>query len=175
MPGFNQLEEFEKDLFSLGKEVSIRRDRGEKAVVSQLPTSTYVEDDSEDFADGWPQEPPSFKTRSTTPHLDLEEEATKIANASDEASSQDEDASESEIIISKPVKLSEEDFDDIIDNLSFDNLDVLPDWNDLPTEEFFTTADETAADETDEFSADSDEIGDDETDETAADESDEIS
>ena len=49
MPGFNQLEEFEKDLFSLGKEAVIRRDRGERAITSQLPTSTYIEDDSDDF------------------------------------------------------------------------------------------------------------------------------
>ena len=55
MPGLSQLKEFNKDLLSLGNEITLRAARGEKPVQVQIPSSIEDVDDSEDFVLGMPE------------------------------------------------------------------------------------------------------------------------
>ncbi len=57
MPGLSQLKQFNKDIQSLGDEVTLRATRGEKPVVVPIPKGITVEDDSEDFVLGMPDNP----------------------------------------------------------------------------------------------------------------------
>ena len=56
MPGKNQLERFQSDVMGLGDEQKIRLARGEKPVVAPFPKNVSEEDDSDDFAEGLPQD-----------------------------------------------------------------------------------------------------------------------
>ena len=55
MPGLSQLKVFNKDLLSLGNEITLRAARGEKPVQVQIPSSIEDVDDSEDFVLGMPE------------------------------------------------------------------------------------------------------------------------
>ena len=57
MPGLSQLKQFSKDIQSLGDEITLRALRGEKPVVVPIPKGITVEDDSEDFVLGMPDNP----------------------------------------------------------------------------------------------------------------------
>ncbi len=57
MPGLSQLKQFSKDIQSLGDEITLRAQRGEKPVVVPIPKGITVEDDSEDFVLGMPDNP----------------------------------------------------------------------------------------------------------------------
>ena len=57
MPGLSQLKQFSKDIQSLGDEITLRALRGEKPVVVPIPNGITVEDDSEDFVLGMPDNP----------------------------------------------------------------------------------------------------------------------
>ncbi len=57
MPGLSQLKQFNKDIQSLGDEVTLRAQRGEKPVVVPIPKGITIEDDSEDFVLGMPDNP----------------------------------------------------------------------------------------------------------------------
>ena len=57
MPGLSQLKQFNKDIQSLGDEITLRAQRGEKPVVVPIPKGITVEDDSEDFVLGMPDNP----------------------------------------------------------------------------------------------------------------------
>ncbi len=54
MPGLNQLKKFANDMLTIGDEVKIRAQRGEKPAVVPLPEGISEEDDSEDFVLGLP-------------------------------------------------------------------------------------------------------------------------
>ena len=55
MPGLNQLKQFSEDIRTVGDEVKIRAQRGEKPVVLPLPENISAEDDSDDFLIGLPE------------------------------------------------------------------------------------------------------------------------
>ncbi len=55
MPGLNQLIQFNKDILSLGDEIQLRAQRGEKPVRIPVPKDVYDKDDSEDFVMGMPE------------------------------------------------------------------------------------------------------------------------
>lgn len=55
MPGLSQLKQFNKDLLSLGDEISIRASRGEKPVEIIIPKDIEDKNDSEDFVLGMPE------------------------------------------------------------------------------------------------------------------------
>ena len=57
MPGLSQLKQFSKDIQSLGDEITLRAQRGEKPVVVPIPKGITVQDDSEDFVLGMPDNP----------------------------------------------------------------------------------------------------------------------
>ena len=57
MPGLSQLKQFNKDIQSLGDEITLRATRGEKPIVIPIPKGITVEDDSEDFVLGMPDNP----------------------------------------------------------------------------------------------------------------------
>ena len=57
MPGLSQLKQFNKDIQSLGDEITLRATRGEKPIVVPIPKGITVEDDSEDFVLGMPDNP----------------------------------------------------------------------------------------------------------------------
>ena len=57
MPGLSQLKQFNKDIQSLGDEITLRAQRGEKPVVVPIHKGITVEDDSEDFVLGMPDNP----------------------------------------------------------------------------------------------------------------------
>ena len=57
MPGLSQLKQFSKDIQTLGDEITLRAARGEKPVVVPIPKGITVEDDSEDFVLGMPDNP----------------------------------------------------------------------------------------------------------------------
>ncbi len=57
MPGLSQLKQFNKDIQTLGDEITLRAQRGEKPVVVPIPKGITVEDDSEDFVLGMPDNP----------------------------------------------------------------------------------------------------------------------
>lgn len=57
MPGLSQLKEFNKDIQSLGDEITLRASRGEKPIVLPIPKGITVENDSEDFVLGMPDNP----------------------------------------------------------------------------------------------------------------------
>ena len=57
MPGLSQLKQFSKDIQSLGDEITLRAQRGEKPVVVPIPKGITIEDDSEDFVLGMPDNP----------------------------------------------------------------------------------------------------------------------
>ena len=57
MPGLSQLKQFNKDIQSLGDEITLRAARGEKPITLPIPKSITVEDDSEDFVLGMPDNP----------------------------------------------------------------------------------------------------------------------
>ncbi|MCQ2591586.1 MAG: hypothetical protein MJ188_02280 [Treponema sp.] len=65
MPGLKQLKQFEKDILSIGDELTLRASRGEKPVRVPIPKNIQVEDDSEDFVLGMPEEPLIHTTEST--------------------------------------------------------------------------------------------------------------
>ena len=52
MPGLNQLKQFSSDIMTLGDEVRIRSERGEKARFVPLPQGISEDDDSNDFING---------------------------------------------------------------------------------------------------------------------------
>ena len=56
MPGKNQLERFQSDVLGLGDEQKIRLARGEKPVIAPFPKNVSLEDDSDDFEEGLPQD-----------------------------------------------------------------------------------------------------------------------
>ena len=49
MPGLSQLKQFSKDIQSLGDEITLRAQRGEKPIVIPIPKGITIEDDSEEF------------------------------------------------------------------------------------------------------------------------------
>mgnify|MGYP004448235193 FL=1 len=55
MPGLSQLKQFNKDILSLGDEVMLRSQRGEKPVIVQIPKSIEDKNDSEEFVMGMPE------------------------------------------------------------------------------------------------------------------------
>ena len=55
MPGLSQLKQFNKDLLSLGDEITIRASRGEKPVEIIIPKDVEDKNDSEDFVLGMPE------------------------------------------------------------------------------------------------------------------------
>ena len=55
MPGLSQLKQFNKDLLSLGDEITVRASRGEKPVQVIIPKEVEDVNDSEDFVLGMPQ------------------------------------------------------------------------------------------------------------------------
>ncbi|MCR5188342.1 MAG: tetratricopeptide repeat protein [Treponema sp.] len=55
MPGLSQLKQFNKDLLSIGDEVTLRASRGEKPVEVQIPKEVEDKNDSEDFVLGMPE------------------------------------------------------------------------------------------------------------------------
>jgi len=55
MPGLSQLKQFNKDLLSLGNEITIRASRGEKPVQVVIPKEVEDRNDSEDFVLGMPE------------------------------------------------------------------------------------------------------------------------
>ena len=55
MPGLSQLKQFNKDLLSLGDEITIRASRGEKPVQVIIPKEIEDKNDSEEFVLGMPQ------------------------------------------------------------------------------------------------------------------------
>lgn len=57
MPGLSQLKQFEKDILSLGDEVTLRASRGEKPVKVPIPKTIKVDNDAEDFVLGMPEVP----------------------------------------------------------------------------------------------------------------------
>ncbi|MBO4857392.1 MAG: hypothetical protein J5527_02625 [Treponema sp.] len=57
MPGLSQLKQFEKDILSLGDEVTLRASRGEKPVKVPVPKNIKVDNDAEDFVLGMPEVP----------------------------------------------------------------------------------------------------------------------
>ena len=57
MPGLSQLKQFNKDIQSLGDEITLRAQRGEKPIVIPIPKGITIEDDSEEFVLGMPDNP----------------------------------------------------------------------------------------------------------------------
>ena len=57
MPGLSQLKQFEKDILSLGDEITLRASRGEKPVKVPIPKTIKVDNDAEDFVLGMPEVP----------------------------------------------------------------------------------------------------------------------
>ena len=57
MPGLSQLKQFEKDILSIGDEVTLRASRGEKPVKVPIPKTIKVDNDAEDFVLGMPEVP----------------------------------------------------------------------------------------------------------------------
>ena len=55
MPGLSQLNQFKKDLLSLGDEITLRAARGEKPVDVSIPDTIEDKNDSEDFVLGMPE------------------------------------------------------------------------------------------------------------------------
>ncbi|MCQ2575109.1 MAG: hypothetical protein MJ162_00095 [Treponema sp.] len=57
MPGLSQLKQFNKDILSIGDEITIRASRGEKPVLVPIPAGVKDVNDSEDFVLGMPENP----------------------------------------------------------------------------------------------------------------------
>ena len=57
MPGLSQLKQFNKDILSLGDEITLRAARGEKPVKVPIPATVKDVNDSEDFVIGMPENP----------------------------------------------------------------------------------------------------------------------
>ncbi len=55
MPGLSQLQQFNKDLLSIGDEITVRAGRGEKPVTVPIPKEIQDINDSEDFVLGMPE------------------------------------------------------------------------------------------------------------------------
>ena len=55
MPGLSQLKQFSQDLLSIGDEVSVRASRGEKPVTIPIPKDITIDNDSEEFVLGMPE------------------------------------------------------------------------------------------------------------------------
>ncbi len=69
MPGLSQLKQFNKDIQSLGDEITLRAQRGEKPVVVPIPKGITIEDDSEDFVLGMPDNPKAVDNSSVDEDL----------------------------------------------------------------------------------------------------------
>lgn len=84
MPGLSQLKQFEKDILSLGDELTLRSSRGEKPVKVPIPKSISVDNDSEDFVLGMPENPLEKTATVVDDDLsDLTGSKTKSSSSSD--------------------------------------------------------------------------------------------
>ena len=57
MPGLSQLKKFNKDILSLGDEITLRSARGEQPIKFPIPKDVEDKNDSEDFVLGMPEKP----------------------------------------------------------------------------------------------------------------------
>ena len=57
MPGLSQLKKFNKDILSLGDEITLRSARGEQPIKFPIPKNVEDKNDSEDFVLGMPEKP----------------------------------------------------------------------------------------------------------------------
>ncbi len=86
MPGLSQLKQFNKDIQSLGDEVTLRAQRGEKPVVVPIPKGITVEDDSEDFVLGMPDNP------KVVDNSNVDDDLSEITGISSGSSSKKDDS-----------------------------------------------------------------------------------
>ena len=86
MPGLSQLKQFSKDIQSLGDEITLRATRGEKPIVVPIPKGITVEDDSEEFVLGMPDNPRVVDNSS------VDEDLSEITGISTSAGKSDSSA-----------------------------------------------------------------------------------
>ncbi|MCR4900831.1 MAG: hypothetical protein K5907_08460 [Treponema sp.] len=120
MPGISQLKQFNKDIQSLGDEVTLRATRGEKPVVVPIPKGITVQDDSEDFVLGMPDNPRVVDNSSVDE--DLSEITGITSGKSSSSSSSEEQAAAFEApdmsSLLAPVDLGSSDSSDAMPDLS---------------------------------------------------------
>ena len=88
MPGLSQLKQFNKDIQSLGDEITLRATRGEKPIVIPIPKGITVEDDSEDFVLGMPDNPKIVDNSNVDDDLSEITGVTSGKSGSDEGSAE---------------------------------------------------------------------------------------
>ena len=119
MPGLSQLKQFNKDIQSLGDEITLRAQRGEKPVVVPIPKGITVEDDSEDFVLGMPDNPKAVDNSNVDDDLS---EITGITSAASGKTEEGEAAPSFEApdmsSLLAPVDLGGEASDDGMPDLS---------------------------------------------------------
>ncbi|MCQ2597365.1 MAG: hypothetical protein MJ181_05895 [Treponema sp.] len=94
MPGLSQLIQFNKDILSLGDEVQLRAQRGEKPVRIPVPKNIADVDDSEEFVMGMPENEAVAKDTSVDDDLsDLQSLTSSAPAATSTVSSSAEEAS----------------------------------------------------------------------------------
>ncbi|MBP5452881.1 MAG: hypothetical protein J6Y16_11645, partial [Treponema sp.] len=86
MPGLSQLTQFSKDIQSLGDEITLRAQRGEKPVVVPIPKGITIEDDSEDFVLGMPDNP------KVVDNSNVDDDLSEITGMSSASSGKKDDA-----------------------------------------------------------------------------------
>ncbi len=93
MPGLSQLVQFNKDIISLGNEITLRAQRGEKPVRVSIPKTIQDVNDSEEFVLGMPENEAIVQDTSVDEDLSDLTEITGTGNQSSSSSNGEEQPS----------------------------------------------------------------------------------